>query len=88
MFVDSRRRGLELFLHRIATHKELRKSEDFRLFLQGGQEFHDIREGKAKPPQPAKTKGFMDYFNELSQVYIHPSLTSESSMFNDQYSII
>jgi hypothetical protein len=80
MFVDSRRRGLELFLNRLARHPALSKTEALRLFLHGGQEFTDLRAGKDGPemgdaapaaaaPAPAAKapakKGFMDYLSDV-----------------------
>jgi hypothetical protein len=67
MFVDNRRRGLELFLTRIAQHTELGKSEDFKLFLFGGQNFQDAKDGKINQKKGAG-KGFMDYFSQISDV--------------------
>lgn len=57
MFVDSRRRGLELFLNRLAQHRALKDSPDLRLFLHGGQEFVDRREGGAAPAAEAGAGG-------------------------------
>lgn len=65
-FVDSRRRGLELFLNRVARHVEMSKSDDLKLFLHGGQDFQDVRDGKIKPKQ-AKQKTFFELVNDISQ---------------------
>jgi len=66
MFVDSRRRSLELFLNRIASHKELSKSDDVKLFLHGGQNFIDAKDGKINVA-PQKKKGFFEYVTSVTE---------------------
>lgn len=66
MFVDSRRRSLELFLNRIAQHKALAKSECVKLFLHGGQNFLDAREGKLAVATKKTGKGFFDYVTDIT----------------------
>jgi sorting nexin-1/2 len=46
MFVDSRRRSLELFLNRLARHRDLAALPEVHQFLYGGPEFQDLRDGK------------------------------------------
>ncbi|KAL2900163.1 Sorting nexin 1 [Bienertia sinuspersici] len=37
-FIEMRRQGLDIFVNRIASHPELRQSDDLRLFLQADEE--------------------------------------------------
>ncbi|KQK10724.1 sorting nexin 1 isoform X1 [Brachypodium distachyon] len=40
-FIELRRQALDLFINRIASHPELKQSEDFRIFLQADEEKMD-----------------------------------------------
>lgn len=53
-FVDSRRRGLERFLHRIASHAELSNSQYFIVFLQAAES--GLAEAKNESKSSSKSK--------------------------------
>jgi hypothetical protein len=41
-FIELRRQALDLFINRIASHPELKQSEDLRTFLQADEEVMDL----------------------------------------------
>jgi sorting nexin-1/2 len=66
VFVDSRRRGLELFLNRIAEHPVLSQAEDVYTFLHGSDE-ELAAARKQKTSASGKAKGVMSFFSSMAQ---------------------
>jgi hypothetical protein len=79
-FIQERRRGLEIFLNRLALHRELRDSDDVDVFLHAVDDSvwaqHKARKEKEEKaaaaasadvaPAPAK-RGIMTFFKETVQ---------------------
>lgn len=59
-FVDSRRRGLEKFLHRIASHSELSNSQYFIVFLQAAEAGLNEAKNETKPKPKTTTIGWLE----------------------------
>lgn len=62
-FVESRRRGLEKFLQRIASHNEIGNSEFFVTFLQADEAAMLKAKGDAKAAKPALASKAMAWFD-------------------------
>ncbi|CAK7341881.1 unnamed protein product [Dovyalis caffra] len=50
-FIEMRRRGLDIFVNRIASHQQLQQSEDLRTFLQEDEEVSEIVSSANNPPK-------------------------------------
>ncbi|KAJ7519762.1 hypothetical protein O6H91_20G054800 [Diphasiastrum complanatum] len=66
-FIEVRRRALDVFLHRIASHPQLRFSEDLRNFLQADEEIWAMERARSQEGTLFKKKpsDFMQIFKDV-----------------------